>query len=659
MWFNKILPSYEVLRTEEFFTELKLLGELLIIFKKRENLSTRKWAESYRFMSSLESAKEGRFDCMYTPWMLFVMECLDNPNIPVIVARKSAQIAWTETINNYLGKTIHLNPTKIMLAFARDNSITKYYKGKWRPFFKNNAILSKLINYEPGTKENREFFTFPGGHISFISLGSIGDQKSASAPIQIIEEPDDAPIDVSGQGDSLANLRERQKTYPKNRQKTIFGGTPTIKGLSRVEAAYLQSNQMVYMVPCHLCNTFHELSFDNLKIAEYPERRIDEVYGKRNPATAYYECPACLGMWTFAEKNANVKNAINFHNLGWYAKKPEVTDVYGFAFNELLSPFEASSFVELAKALILAEQELEKGKEGAMKSFRNNKMGLPFASGITSLEAEEMRTFRKNYPEHCVPVDGLYLTAGIDVQINRVAVIVRAWGRNNNSWLVSWFEIFGDTSIQNVSDDGTQFEGIWGEIVDKVINHKYPHLLAGKTLPLQALAIDCGYNTELVYNFVRAVDGANGVTRVFAVKGVKDLRHNDQEIYQEPNTFDITTEQKARKTLAETMGVHVYYMNSHRAQTEILTRVALNKKSLARSGLYYFNEQSYGQYEEQMTSCSKLFQQGPFEKAIYKLIPGKRKEAMDGEKLALWAAIAQGVRNFTMDHWRRIEESLK
>jgi phage terminase large subunit GpA-like protein len=639
--------------TLDNIAERKFYGRLLSMFRPAIRISTKDWAEKYRVMSSVESAIVGKFDCMLTPWMIYVMECLDNPDIPVIVGRKSAQIAWTETLNNHRGKRIHTDPCKMILAFARDKSITKFYKQKWKPFYTKTKVLRELINIDVA-KEGREYFTFPGGDLSLITLGAIGDQKSVSAPYQEIEEPDDAGTDVSGQGDSLANLQERQKTFPKHRRKIIFGGTPTVKDFSRVDAAYLQSNRMVYKAECHECGQLHELSFDNLKEDDYQDRFIDEIYGKKNPNSAYYQCPHCETRWSFEQKNINVTNGLRHGNKGWHITKPEVDDVYGFTFNELLSPFEASNFVNLSKARIKAQIELEKGKEGPMKSFVNNKMGLSYASGVSSIEAEELKLLRSNYQEHIIPYEGLILTAGVDVQDNRFAIVIRAWGRNNNSWLVSWYEIFGDVKVQEQNDDGS-FKGIWGELSHRLVHSPIPHV-TGKKLQITALSIDSADNTELVYRWVLAMQQHN--PHVMATKGVRDLRFSEDEIYSDPAArMEANTTDKLRATLHETMGVTLYQLGAHRAHGEILTRIALNKKEEARSNRYYFNEQSYGQYEEQMTSCRKIIDvNSEYNKSVFKLIPGKRKEAMDAEKQALHANYAVGIRNFTDSHWRELEQ---
>jgi phage terminase large subunit GpA-like protein len=259
-----------------------------------------------------------------------------------------------------------------------------------------------------------------------------------------------------------------------------------------------------------------------------------------------------------------------------------------------------------------------------------------------------MKLLRSNYPEHIVPMEGLVLTAGIDVQDNRFAIVIRAWGRNNCSWLVSWMEIFGDVKNQD--------SFIWQELTDKTVLAEIPHA-SGKPLRIAAISIDSGDNTELVYKWVLRMQELN--SQVFATKGVRDLRWSDDEIYREPSNIEIDRDKQLRKSLAETMGVSIFPLGAHKAHTEVLNRVALNANKDARSNIYYFNEQSYGSYEEQMTSCRRLVDiNSGTNKSIYKLVSGKRKEAIDAEKNALHAAYAIGIRNYTYEHFQAIEHYL-
>jgi len=635
--------------------ERKFLGGLLQLLKPMVRMGTRDWSRTFRIMTSEESHHVGKFNPDLIPALEYVYDCCDNRYIHIVVTMKGSQIGWSELTNNIIGRTIHTNPQKMQWCFPALEPSKIYSREKLKPFFEGTKVLRDLINRNVA-KESFAYFKFPGGFLKLTTLGAISSSKTSSIPFIGVEEPDDVKDDVRGQGDTLENLKGRQKTFPIGFKKLIFGGTPTDKDFSRVESGYKQSNQLVFKAECHHCKNLIELSLDNLKYEEYQDRYIDDIYGKHNPKSASYECPSCLGQWTFKEKNANIVagKAFGFtdhtgnFSKGWHPKREEVTDTFGFHIPEILSTLSSSTFVELSEKKILADIDMNKGNEGLTKSFMNNSGGLPFSSGITSMEAEEMVLLRSNYEEGIVPMDGLVLTAGIDVQDNRLAYVVRAWGRNNNSWLVKWEELHG-----NVLD---QDDPVWQELADTLVTKEYPHA-GGKKLRVSAISVDSGDNTELVYKWVLANIHEN--PQIFATKGVRDLRFSEDEIYREPAVIDVTRDQQARKTLAETMGVSLFNLGAHRAHEEILRRVNLNRNKDAKSNMFYFNKQSYGQYEEQMTSCRKLIDtKSSYNKAVFKLIAGKRKEAIDAEKNALHASYAIGLRNYTHAHWHNIEEYL-
>jgi len=653
----------KIKRSYKNISERRFIGTLLKLFAPAIRISTIDWAHLYRRMTSEESEMVGRFDCNRTPALEYVYDCLDNWQVYIVVVMKASQIGWSELTNNFLGKLIHTNPCKIMMAFPGLTLCRNYSREKLQKLIDNTKVLRDIINIGVA-KESFNFFKFPGGWLKLTTLGSIQSVLSSSIKVIIIEEPSQVKNDLVNQGDPLELAIGRQKTFNIGQKKLIFGGTPTHKDFCRVDNAYKKSNQLVFKAECHLCGELSELSFDNLKYDEYQDRYIDEVYGKYNPYSAYYECPHCLGRWSFEEKSQNIINGKkhgftdewgNF-SKGWHSKRESsVSNMVGFHIPELLNSFsDSSDYVTLAKKVILANIALEKGNESKMKDLMNNNKGLPYASGVSAMEVEEMIALRKNYPEHIVPMEGLVLTMGVDVQDNRFAIIIRARGRNNNAWLVTWIEIFGDVKVQEVDEYG-KFKGVWGELWDRILG-KVPHA-SGKELGISACSIDSGDNTELVYKFILAINEYH--PQVFATKGVRDLRHSDDEIYMEPGLLEINADKQYRKSLAERMGVTLFKLGAHRAHDEILTRIALNKKPDARSNMYYHNEQSYGDYEKQMLSCRKIIDtESNYDKSVYKLIPGQRKEAMDAEKNALHAAHAIGIRNYTNEHWKQIENYL-
>jgi phage terminase large subunit GpA-like protein len=658
--------KYKFPATLDNISERKFLGSLLMLFKAATRISTIQWAHTRRRMTSEESEMVGRFDCNRTPHLEYVYDCLDNWSIYIVVVMKASQIGWSELTNNFLGKIMETSPCKIMMAFPGLTLCRNYSREKLKVLIDNTKVLRDIVNVGVA-KESFNYFKFPGGWLKLTTLGSIQSVLSSSIKLIIIEEPSQVKHEIANQGDWLQLCIGRQKTFSLGQKKIIFGGTPTHKDFCKVDAAYLKSNQLVFKAHCHHCEELVELSFDNLHYQEYSDRYIDEVYGKYDPETAYYTCPSCNKPWTFEEKSNNIIEGKKYgftdftgaFSKGWHPKKEGVTDIFGFHIPELLSSFsDASDFVSLAKKKILAEKALEKGDESLMKDLKNNNEGLPYASGITAIDAIELRTLRKNYIEHVCPMEGLVLTAGIDVQDNRFAIVIRAWGRNNNSWLVTWKEIFGKVTVQELDEQG-RFLGIWGDLWDYLIEGTIPHS-SGHPMHISAISMDSGDNTELVYKFVIAAAAKleSEGRYIFATKGTRDLRYSDDEIYQEPSSKDINqNDNNTRKSLAEKMGVPLYYLGAHRAHEEILRRIMLNKQKDAKSNMYFHNEQTYGEYEEQMTSCRKLIDvNSSYGKSVFKLIPGKRKEAMDAEKNALHASYALNLRLFTNERWKAFED---
>ena len=104
-----------------------------------------------------------------------------------------------------------------------------------------------------------------------------------------------------------------------------------------------------------------------------------------------------------------------------------------------------------------------------------------------------------------VPDGGLSLTAGADVQGNRIEVDVWAWGRGLESWLVDHVVIEGGPSTQDA----------WRGLDDLLIT-TWTHQ-SGLEMKISRLCIDTGYEAPAVYAWARAA----GFGQVSPVKGVE------------------------------------------------------------------------------------------------------------------------------------------
>lgn len=602
-----------------------------------EKLTTTEWARRHRGLSSKASAKPGRYNPDITPWVAGIHEALDDPTVFKVVAQKSSQIAWTDgVLNNYLGKRIDIDPCPIIVMFSKDKAAKEYNDEKLVPMIEATPRLLEKIpvtkKRDPGNRV--DFKEFPGGFLKFVGSNSPTSVKSTPAPVVAVEEPDDCNDNVKQQGDTIASLEERTKSYA--RRKIIFGGTPTIAGVSKIEQAYKLSDQRKFYVPCHGCGEFQVLEFGNVVYLENPEVH-HEVFGHFVPSSARYRCPHCGELWTDAEKNRSVRKGV------WRATA-SFHGVAGFWLNEVYSPFPGSTMQLLVEKYLAAKHALAQGDDTKMRVFRNNTEGLSYeyASELPDLEALKDRA--EEYEELVVPWGGLLVTAGVDVQHDRLAVIIRAWGRGEESWLLYWGEIHGKTMITG--------EGAWIDL-DQLLSKPIPHQ-GGSQLHIRAVSVDSsdGQTSDAVYAFVR-----DRMSRGFlAVKGAS--ADDGREIFAPPRpSIDTNRQNKAAK-----FGLKPFIVGTERAKDLLLGqdsgagRIRLQGRGPGRMHWY---KAVRPDYYEQITSEVKAPHRTLRNRKVWQKKSGVRNEALDCEVYALHAARSLKIHLYKESHWAGLEEAVR
>lgn len=586
-------------------------------------------------MSAKASARPGRYNPDLTPWVHGIHDALDDPTVTKVVAMKSAQVAWTDgVLNNYIGRRIDIDPCPMIIMFAKDGAAKEFNDEKFVPMVEATPRLAaKVPVHKARDRDNRNNFKqFPGGFLKFVGSNSPTSVKSTPAPVVAVEEPDDCNDNVKDQGDTITLLEERTKSYP--RRKIIFGGTPTIEGLSRVESAYQGSDKRKFYVPCHHCDDAHVLMWENVRWQEDTEAN-HEVFGRARPETAYYICPHCGGLWNDTEKNRNVRRGEWRATAAFYGTA-------GFWINELCSPFPGSILQRLVEKRLTAEHALAQGDDTKMRSFRNNTEGLSYAYASDLPDADTLRDRAEDYAEMTVPWGGLVLTAGVDVQHDRLAVIIRAWGRGEESWLVYWGEILGRTLIAE--------QGAWIDL-DAILTRTIPHE-CGAMLNIRGVSIDSGdgQSADAVYAYVRRRLGRG----YMAVKGAS--LDDGREIFSPPKlSVDTNRHQKAVKH-----GLRPFMVGTQRAKDLLLGvdaqggRIKLTGNGPGRMHWYKTVRPDYW---EQITSEVKAPHRTVRNRKVWQKKAGVRNEGLDCEVYALHAARSIKINLWKEDRW--VAEELK
>lgn len=615
----------------------RLLKKVCSKFAPPPKISVAQWAERYRFLSGDVTALPGRYSLTITPYLRGILECINDRSIRKVVCRKSAQIGWTDgVVNNYLGYTIHIDPAPIGLMFPRDQTAKDYNVEKLLPMIEASPVLNDLVNVKTRTLDNTQNRKrFAGGFLKLFGSNSTGGVKSTPFKRMIVEEPDDCNLNIKGQGDAIKLAEERVKTF--HDHKILVGGTPSIKGVSSIDAEMEVSDKRIFEVPCHDCGEAHALSWDNVKWQSNAETS-HTIYGTAQPETAAYVCPHCGSLWTDAHKVKNIRNAESL-GFGWRATDT-FRGVAGFYLNELYSPFKESSLTRLVEKYLVAQYELSQGEPGSIIAFTNSTLGEPYEYKTDTPEADDLRRRAEAYEELSVPAGGFILTAGVDVQHDRLAIIIRAWGVGEESWLVYWGEIFGSTLVANA--------GAWLDL-DKLLDGDFKHA-TGATLRIGAVSVDSsdGAATESVYAYVRQ----RRAKKYMAIKGHSETTDERREIFTSPRTVDLNKKNKAQK-----FGLQVFMVGTSRAKDTIIeNRLKLNGSGPGRLHWYATVRADYW---DQLVSEVKAPHRSVKNKKVWMKKAGKRNEALDCEVYALHAARSLKTNLMRPAHWAAFEARLR
>lgn len=418
------------------------------------------------------------------------MDAIADPLISEVVVMKSAQVGWTEIINNCVGYFIDQDPAPIMVMQPTLEMAEAWSTDRLAPMIRDSPRLAGKIA-DPKSRDSGNKLLqkrFPGGQL--VIVGANSPASLASRPIRVVlaDEVDRYPASAGVEGDPLDLAYKRTNNFW-NRRK-LAGSTPTIAGASRIEAKFLESDQRYYFVACPHCREPQVLKWEQVRWEKTKS-------GGHLPQTALYWCEHCGCSWDDAERWHAVRYAAE-QGGGWRATAP-FTGIAGFHIWEAYS-----SWVKLAET-VAAFLEKRKTPE-SYKTWTNTALGLPW---VEKGEAPDWQRLYERRSQELrvgeVPEWVGILTAGADVQRNRVEVDVWGWGPGLESVLVDHRVFHGDPSAEDV----------WKEL-DTFLGEEW-QTAQGRRMRLSRLAIDTGdgFSTTHVYAWSR-----KHPREVMAVKGV-------------------------------------------------------------------------------------------------------------------------------------------
>ena len=445
------------------------------------------WVVREKIRLPSTSAVKGR----YKPWKFqrLILDAIGDPTIPEVTLQKPTRIGYTRMICSALAADMVNNPTSVIFVAPTDDDADETVKDEIEPTFIESPSVAHLMTsgrYANGeTLRNRKFRG--GGTLKVRSARAPRNLARLTAQKVYFDETD--RYEVTKEGDIMAIGKKRTESFVD--RKHVMGSTPVLKATSIICQSYDVSDQRVFEVPCPQCGHRFELLWEHIN--------------RDDPENVVAICPDKGCIIEERHKPAMVE-AGEFR-----ITKPAVKDHAGFRLNALVSLQPGANWRQLAKEFA----EAKRAGPSKMQPFWNTVLGLPWDLTVDHFDEDSLLARREpfglkwdevdqEWTETGIPQEVLYITAGVDVQPNRLEVVLIGWSRSAR-YILGHFVIMGLPTVM-----------VTWERLDAFLQTTWKHPLGGQ-IGIEAAAVDSGDGnmTGYVYDFC----GPRAHRKVYAIKG--------------------------------------------------------------------------------------------------------------------------------------------
>lgn len=501
------------------------------------------WADTYRKVGSESSSVPGDWRTETVEIARGPMRSISDHRIRDVTCMAGAQVFKTTTLETAVGFFMHLDPCPILFYSSSQQTVDAFVSQKLDPMIARTPELAELWGGVEALEQKSDKFTkskktFPGGFLELLTMKSTANLRSRSAKVVLIDEMDDCQAVADGDTAKLA--ADRAISFA-GEEKIITVSTPTVRGESKIEQRYEQSDMRKPYLCCPRCG-----EWDYLRWKQVDYKRPD---GKADPRIARYICEHCTNEWTDVER---IRQLTTKDGISWRQTKPFrcCDELQHPEIDRCWTPDPESPHDMLATCRHcgdtpvpvehagywgwiayhprwtmrkIAEAWLDcQGNPTELRAFVNTKLGetwVEHAGDHVDVDPDQFAS-RVEPSWDLIPAGVRALTSGWDVQTmgksgaGRLEGEIVGHGDGDETWSIAYHIIPGDP---------TQGE-VWATL-DAIL--KAPcRTEDGRTLYIQATCIDTGGdNGQGDGSIIDAVTGfaaARAGRRVWAVKGASE-----------------------------------------------------------------------------------------------------------------------------------------
>lgn len=423
----------------------------------------------------------------YAPYQRAILDAFHEPGVQTVVVMGSSQWGKTSCAVNVVAYHMAHDPCTILVVeptvepMARD-----FARNRLEPIIAASRALADVVSKKRAKDASNTVLakTFRGGAIAIGGANSAASLASRAVRLLVLDEVDRYPAELPGEGNTISIALKRTTAYGR-RRRVLFISSPTLRDAT-IHAWFQRGDQRYFQVPCPGCGAFFAYTWAQV-------RWVDD-----DPATARLHCPHCDHGLDDVERVAVLGRG------QWVATQPDRRDrsIVSFHVWEAYSPL--SSLGAIVTAFLQARADQKHGDPSTMHTWENTTLGEPIEPDRgEGVEPHALLVRREPFAAP-VPDGACLLTMGVDVQDDRLELLVVGWGPGEESWVVDRDTLAGDTSQPDP----------WSAL-DLVLEREYLHA-GGSSLTVQATCIDsAGHRTTMVYDYA----ARKAARRVYAIIG--------------------------------------------------------------------------------------------------------------------------------------------
>ena len=430
--------------------------------------------------------------------------------IRIVDVWKCARIGYTKMLLALTAYNVTHYKRNTGIYQPVDGDAEDFTKDEVNPLIRDVAVFRAALDADPEktSKNNKlDFKKFYGANLYIRGGHTNRSFRRITLDTVIFDELESFERDVDEEGSpvKLGDGRISNSTFP----KSIRGSTPREAHNSLIASeAEKAKHAFFYFVPCPCCDELQRLQFKQFRWDK--EGSLDE-----RAASVVYEC-----------ENKECGEHFDYSNLGMMLEAGEWQTEDGFRIE--CTDHEPVLFDPSGKAVdwprhiafriwvayspffswedLIFEWLEAQGDWSDLKTFTNIRLAELWDEIGETVEHNDLFQRREQYIEP--PPGCLLVTAGVDIQDNRLEVELVGWGNRYESWGIEKRVIYGDPEMPEVWDD-------LDDVLAQTIKTE-----DGRRLVISAVGLDTGYLPNQAYLFSLK----SRHPRIYCMKGANDYR---------------------------------------------------------------------------------------------------------------------------------------